>query len=195
MYKASLNDNDSDIVGHCGEDIKNEALVQLIADILADTGLGDFALVTTGGVAENGSANRRGVCGVLYEGPVNETDLMVLQSDSRNIQVIELTGEQVLALLNNGKTTADNNYQEGLEATWTYTWSGIDVSGNLGSVSASFNGQEISPEKTYRVVFLYGDYPVEWKDTETIEDTGLTESEAIRQYVAVHNPLMAPEVK
>ena len=184
MYKQSLQDQGSDVVGQCGEDIKDEAIVQLMADILYDTGLGDIALVTRGDVAENTSANRRGACGVLYKGDIHESDLLVLQSDSRNIQVLTLSGEQVNDLLDNGKTTPDNNYQDGLEATWNYNWAG-NVDG--------LKDHKLDPSKTYRVVFLYGDYPVEWKDTMTIEDTGVTQPQAIRAYLETHDPLMRPK--
>ncbi len=132
---------------------------QVAADILQNSGLGDFALITHAGKI-NDSVNTWGASGNLYEGALSLSDMSALVMGVRAnlpVQTVELTGSEVKALLENGKVIGDKAFP--------YYWSGIDVTLEGGKVtSVKLGGAELDELATYTVVFAPNDYPAAYKN-------------------------------
>ncbi len=188
------------------EDLDREQTAQLIADILSDTGLGDFSLVTMTGV-KNDVVNRYGAAGQIYKGGIILQDILIINASRKNsVGTLELTGEEVRTLLEQGKPRYKDeclswefgdpfaeNPDELPQEYFEYYWSGIDVTMKDGKVtSVKLNGKELSDTETYTVVVEECDYPRAYIDEFAISE--LTLQDMLINYFTKQGEIYAPKV-
>ncbi len=202
MMKAKASGDESAFYGEITEHFTNDETAQFMANILSDTGLGDFAMVTHTGQKE-GVLNEFGAAGRLHMGTFTDVqELIISCSRAGYASTLDLTGAQIKALLENGKTVNKKevvNEETGEEAVvastaFEYFWSGIEVTKADGKVtSVKLNDKEIDDATTYTVVFLTNDYPEEYTQQALLKESHLIHDVVI-DYVKAHTPLTAPEV-
>ncbi len=188
------------------EDIDKAETAQLMADILQESGMGDFTLITHTDL-KNGVINAQGCGGNLYEGGITDIKMLIINANrNMHVSTIELTGAEVKTLLENGKGMYENEYKaikgtgEPAEAPdsmpheyFDYYWSGLEVAMKDGKVtSMKLNGTELSETDTYTVVFAENDYPRAYMDKAAVSETLV--SEAMLDYFENHSEISAPEV-
>lgn len=191
---------------YLNEDLNYEQTAQLMANILQDTGMGDFTLITHTGI-KNGISNRYGAAGSIYAGGIIQHDVLTINAN-RNLFVatIEMTGKEVRTLLEqgkglyegesdditNGNETADYS-EEAKQEYFPYYWSGLDVIMKDDKVtSMKLDGVELEDENTYTVVFMQNDYPREYKDTVTVSNSLV--QDVLISYFMKNEEIYAPEV-
>lgn len=206
VHQEKLSGNqDPAVLGSFAENFTLEQTCQFVANLIQEQGLGDFTLVSKGGINEQYLSNPSGISTWVYAGNVSEIQLNITQprKTDGNMVVCTLSGSQVKDLLANGKKACD---EFDLEKTsqWPYYWSGLDVTMKKGKlISAKFNGEELADDAQYEVVFFNGDDP--WNSWITQEGavpeiksamrhTDVNYLDILRQALAEQSPIKAPEV-
>ncbi len=200
------NKNDSDYDSVLMENLNQEQICQLTANILLETGMGDFALTTPTGMV-NGVVNMYGAAGSLYAGGIIQQDITtILSTTATHLATLELTGAEVCALLEKGKnryadeylswrgnTPFAENADELEQVYFPYYWAGLDVTMNDGKVtSVKLNGVELSDTETYTVVFSQNDYPRNYRDAANVSDQLL--ENVLKSWFSKTPEVSAPEV-
>ncbi len=206
LNKEYLLTKDTAGYAHLAEDINEAETTQLVADILFNTGLGDFALSThTGG--KNGVINANGTAGKLYAGGIKTSSMLIINANRRMlVTTIDLTGAEIRTLLEQGKGLYEDEWKvyKGTaemakdpsslpQEYFEYYWSGIDVTMKKGKVtSIKLNGTELSNTETYTVVFAQYDYPREFMDKAVV--TKMLVSDAMIAYCEKNPEIAKPNV-
>ncbi len=160
--------------GEATENFTEEESLELVANAMLEAVDTDLALITHTG-RENGVRNNIGAAGKLYKGFVTGDDVNMLISkdntvDTHNLVILELTGEEIEALLEKGKTMVD-------EAT-----------GNSYAFKYHRVGEEnLEKDTIYTVAMKLGDYELSY-ESKAVE-TEVTLNNAITDYVKAHTPL------
>lgn len=192
MHLDALKNASESVIGEYGEDFTMQETAQFQANLLAGTGLGDFALLSLSGY-KNGIISDTGSNGRIHKRKLTEADSLNNNIPSgKEIEVLSLTGEQVKNLLQTGKqmTGAD-----GRSAEFAYFSSGISVKWQDGElISVEWNGEELEDDEVYRVLFAGGDYSAQIKECGNPENTGVLYADVYREYLEQNSPVMAPQV-
>ncbi len=188
------------------DDFYEAETAQFMANILQETKVGDFSLITHTG-EKNGVANMQGAAGMIYKGGITFNEILTINAKrTMHVTTIELTGAEVRTLLEQGKGLYENeceamkgkiefaeNADELPHEYFEYYWSGIDVTMKNGKViSMMLNGKPLSDTETYSVVFAELDYPRAYKDKAVV--TELLVQDAMLAYFEVHQEINAPKV-
>lgn len=196
---------DPAVIGSFAEDFTHEQSIQFVANLIQAQGLGDFTLVSRGGVNEQSLSNPCGISTWFYAGDVTELQLPISmpRKTDGTMAVLSMTGAQVKDLLQNGKKVADEFNQEET-SVWPYYWAGLDVTMKKGSItSVKLNGEELANDAVYQVVCFNGDDP--WTPlmgedmpvpdgTPAVTHTEVHYLDLLRQALAEQSPIQAPEV-
>lgn len=170
--------------GEIARNFTRAETVQTVADAIQAAGLGDFTLLSEG-VEKDGVLNAAGCAGPLFKGLVEEETASVCLQPGVRICVLALTGAQVKALIERGRTVETS---DGGAVSFDYYWSGLQVELRRGKVrSVKLQGKPLSDEQVYRVAFAGDDWPEELTPLAAPTDT-----EALAcwtAYLAAHNPL------
>lgn len=203
--EALASHQDPAVLGSFAENFTLEETIQFAANMIQAEGLGDFTLVSKGGVNEESASNPTGFSTWVYAGEVTEMQLNITmpRKTDGTMEIVTLTGAQVKDLLQNGKTATDE-FDPTLTSVWPYFWSGLDVTAKNGKItSVKLKDKELSDTGTYQVVFLNGDDP--WTpllgeegempaDAPEIKPTEVTYLDLLRKTLAEQSPIQAPEV-
>ncbi len=175
------------------EDINESETAQLMADMLMNSGMGDFALITHTDV-KDGIANEKGASGNLYADVINDQQILVINADREYcVTTMQLTGAEVKDLLTNGKLIKGTGDLEGKQTYFDYYWSGIDVTmNNVKIKSVKLNGSELEDNTTYTVVFSENDYPEEYAEKSVVSENLVSEN--MIGYMEKNPEISAPEV-
>jgi hypothetical protein len=126
--------------------------------------------VSLGGITDDGNylENSVGVqCGI-YAGGINDEILNIFRPNSSQLAVIDLTGKEILDLADQGRELCADPEVLGTE----YTYLTEPVTYYMPYVLVAKDDENISEDKTYRVVFAASDYSDriagEWGDRLTI---------------------------
>lgn len=190
IHQDMLGNTSEMVIGEYGEDFTAEETAQFQVNLLAETGLGDFALLSQSGY-ENGIISNTGSNGKIHKRKLTEMDSLTNNTPSgKEIVVLSLTGEQVKNLLQTGKQMAG---KDGRTARFDYFCSGISVEWENGEIiSVKWNGDELNADDTYRVLFAKGDYSTEIAECGNPENTGVLYVDIYREYLERNSPVMAP---
>ncbi len=170
--------------GEISRNFTQPETVQTVADAIQAAGLGDFTLLSTGG-EKDGVLNVTGCAGPLFKGPVEEETAAVCLRPGVRICVLALTGAQVKALIEEGRTVETS---DGGTVSFDYYWSGLQVELRRGKVrSAQLQGKPLVDEQVYRVAFAGDDWPEELTLLAAPTDTEALD--CWTAYLAAHNPL------
>lgn len=190
VHQNSLENASESVIGEYGEDFTAEETAQLQVNLLAGTGLGDFALLSLSGY-KNGIISNTGSNGRIHKRKLTEADsLNNITPSGKEIVVLSLTGEQVKNLLQTGKQMTGT---DGRTVAFEYYWSGITVKWQNGEItSIEYDGKKLDEEKTYRVLFAAGDYSDEIAEIGNPEETGILYADIYREYLEQNSPVMVP---
>lgn len=184
-------------LGNISECFSHEETVQLMADVLYESGLADIALVSSGGCI-NGIVNTAGVNGKLYQGELYASNITVcLPGFTANapLEVMTLTGGQIKDLLENGKILySGTNEPREIEkyAVFDYYWAGIIVEMTEGKITAvKFpDGRELITNERYTVVFPKGDYTKEVEKIGNPIEQEIGCQDVFKTYLSAHCPVI-----
>jgi raffinose/stachyose/melibiose transport system substrate-binding protein len=152
------------------DNLTQEQTARLVGMALIDGTDADVALVSLGGITDDGNylENSVGVqCGI-YAGGINDEILNIFRPNSSQLAVIDLTGKEILDLADQGRELCADPEVLGTE----YTYLTEPVTYYMPYVLVAKDDENISEDKTYRVVFAASDYSDriagEWGDRLTI---------------------------
>lgn len=201
LHHESLHTPKAASLGNIAERFSCEETVQLMANVIYDSGLADMAIVSMGGRV-NDIVNIMGVSGKLYEGDLYDNNITVYMPGAdanAPLVIMTLTGRQIRDALENGKmmdiieVTAKN--VKGSSA-FDYYWAGADIEMEGGKIKNMFltDGTEITPDGVYSVAFAKGDYTEELAESGNpiIQNIGC--QDLFKKYLKDNSPVTPPEV-
>ncbi len=196
----------SECHGELSENLSEAETAQFQADAINSAGIGDFALITHSG-RKGDVINTRGAAGTLYTGKISQEELRIILSDADSfVYTMELTGEEIKNLLENGKEMFTDEYKiidfnaempenidELEKQSFEYYWSGIDVEFKNGKVSSiKLDGNELDNSTKYTVAFQSLDYPASLWDRAI--ESEITMDSVMVDYIKANTPVTAPVV-
>ncbi len=193
--KTVVGETGSKVYGHLDESLSVDDTARLTMAAVQQKIPADFMLATYRGI-NNGIINIKGVGGRLFSGDINEVQIsVVIPTYGDTIVTVELTGAEVKALLQNGKTIIDANNEE-FSAVFEYIAYGLDVTEKDGVISSvKLNGEELDDSKSYRVNFNIGDYSDDFAASHTIINSEVEIFDAIADYLTANSPITADKIK
>ncbi len=159
--------------GEVAENFTEEETTELLAEVLLESTGSDVALITHAG-RKNKVRNFIGAAGKLYKGLINSDGINTIISKTSEltygIVTMDLTGEEIEALLKDGKTVIDE--ETGASAVFKYYRAGK---------------KKLEKEAVYKVAMQIGDYEEQY--AEKALETGLNLKEMLGSYIQKHTPL------
>ncbi len=180
---AIAHSNDT-VYGSIDRDMTHEETVQLFADIMRDKGLGDIALVSSGGMS-GGVKNQTGVNGRLYAGDIttDNCNIILPALGDGNLKKLRLTGNSIKELIESGRHITDD---DGKTGEFKYYASGIDVSSLRGKKRIkNSGGAELDMDAEYDVIMVEGDFDSSLK----AEDTEVSVTDLWIDYLKINSPV------
>ncbi len=137
-------------------DMTHPQTVQVMADLLYEMGA-DVAVVSDGNFIGN-VVNGTGVSGRLLAGNLYKDTYNITIPDAINKSLtrLTLTGKELFALLDGGRTVTDGNET----AVFDYYWSGMDAEMKNGRIVSAVlrDGTPVTESGTYQVLIPASDY-------------------------------------
>jgi raffinose/stachyose/melibiose transport system substrate-binding protein len=200
LHRQALDTPKKASLGAITERFTNEETVQLITNVLYESGLADIALVSMGGCI-NDVVNKWGVNGKLYEGDLyvsNITVYMPGNATNAPLEVLTLTGEQIRDLLENGKrlsSTENTDKTTPASAVFDYYWAGINAEIQDGKVKTMklADGTDITADGLYTVIFAQGDYTDDLAKSGNPVTQNIGCQDLFKAYLAANSPIAPPE--
>jgi 5'-nucleotidase/UDP-sugar diphosphatase len=180
MLEREIGSSDSSLDGDRNI-VRNQQtdLGQLIGRAMMEKTHADFAIVNSGGIRSS-----------LPAGPISYRDILSVHPFGNTIGTVELSGHDVLEYL--GAAAAMEPGSGGFAQ-----FVGIDIRIVQGQVQqASIAGNEIDPEKTYRMAvnsFMAagGDgYPILQRHPAYV-DSGFVDADVLQAFIGSHSPIAA----
>ncbi len=180
------------VYGQVAENLSHEETARLSMEAVMEKNPADFILATNRGISD-GVINSKGVGGRLFIGDVTENILStIIQTYNNTIVTVELTGAEVIDLLQNGKILKEGDK----EACFKYIAYGLDVQEKDGVItSVKHKGEALDENKVYTVNFHQDDYTGEFAQLHTIVDTEMMIQEAIGEYLQKYSPISSDTIK
>lgn len=195
-HQKKLHAPEAASLGAIAERFSHDETVQLMAEVLQSAGLSDITLVSSGDKVNN-IVNYAGVHGNLYEGYIYSGTINIcLPGGGQNnpVQILSLTGAQIIDLIENGKTISDD-MEEGKNAVFRYFWAGMTVDMEKGKVNTITldKGTVFSPESVYTVAFSQGDYSEEIEASGNPVAAGVGCQDLFKKYLE-NNDQISPSI-
>lgn len=128
-----------------------------------------FAIINKGGIRHD-----------MHKGELTEGGLISMMPFTNYIQVVDIKGKDLLAIFDVMATTDGNALSKGMDVAYNPK--------TKKAVSAKFNGKNIEPEKTYRVVTINylaggGDYMTPFKNGTIVASSNVMVFDELIDYV------------
>ena len=176
-------------VAVAAQDLTQEQVAQLEAEALRRAAQADIGLISLGEYHLDGTENKTGVCGKLFEGDISREGINVIMPVSFQlpISVLTLTGADIKALLESGLVK-----EEGAEG-FPYVPAGIVVTKDGGGAVKSValaDGAPFDETAVYRVAINSDDCSEETGRRGNIQETELVMADVVTAYLRENSPLV-----
>lgn len=192
-------------IGSFDKDFTHAETVQIIAHMMQSSRKDSDITLVSDGYQKDGVINLGGAFMKFFAGPVLDDQISICvpgRAITLPAMQMELTGQQVKELLENGKhgvMRADSKEPKWVEsdpdaiaeASFDYYWAGMDVSWKKGKVTSIKleNGTVLKDDQICTVTFAPGDYTEKTAAMGNPKELPYTFQDIITEYMGVHSPV------
>lgn len=178
-------------VAVAAQDFTLEESAQLQAEALRQAAGTDIGMVTLGGY-DNGIENKSGVCGLIFEGDLNQgvINAIVPGIYTDPVCILTLSGADLKGMLETGFVVQGG--ENAGQASFPYVPAGITVSKNVdGKIKEILlsDGTTLDETGSYTVAIDEGGFTKETGEKGKVQTTDLVVVDVIGEYFSAHSPL------